>query len=200
MDLFKTPSCAPIICGIDEVGRGPWAGPVIAVAAILPAMLPDFFQGVKDSKKLSIKRRDALFEPLTASCQYGIGMASIEEIDQMNILQATFLAMQRAFDALPVRPTHALIDGNKAPVLPCTTETIIGGDAKEPSIAAASIIAKVTRDRLMAELDSDFPGYGWASNAGYGTATHQQGLANLGVTPHHRRSFAPIRALLQKAA
>ena len=189
-----------IICGIDEVGRGPWAGPVIACAAILPDTMPAFFEQVTDSKKLTTAKREALFPLLTEHCTFAIGRASVTEIDQMNILQATMVAMQRAFAALPVKPHKAFIDGNKAPKLDCVTETVIGGDAKVMAIAAASIIAKVTRDRLMAELDAQHPGYGWAGNAGYGTAAHQQGLAALGVTPHHRRSFAPIRAILEKQA
>lgn len=189
-----------IICGIDEVGRGPWAGPVIACAAILPDPLPDFFAGVTDSKKLSTTQREKLFPLLTKVCLYGLGQASVQEIDQLNILQATMLAMQRAFDALPQRPTKAFVDGNRAPKLGCVVETVVGGDSKVPAIAAASIIAKVTRDRLMAELDAAHPGYGWATNAGYGTATHQEGLARLGITSHHRTSFAPIKALINKAA
>jgi ribonuclease HII len=188
------------VCGIDEVGRGPWAGPVVATAVILPATLPDFFAGVTDSKKLSATQREKLFPLLLGCCHVGIGEASVEEIDCVNILQATFLAMQRAFAALPVKPMRALVDGNKVPRLPCPAEAIIGGDAKFHSIAAASIIAKVTRDRYMAELDKQFPGYGWASNAGYGAPAHQAGLASLGVTIHHRRSFAPIKALLKDAA
>lgn len=189
-----------IICGIDEVGRGPWAGPVLATAVILPDPLPDFFAQVTDSKKLSVKKRDALYPQLIECCQFGIGMASVQEIDQLNILRATFLAMERAFAALPVRPDFAFVDGNKLPQLPCRAEAVIGGDAKVPAIAAASIIAKVTRDKIMADLDREFPGYDWAKNAGYGTKSHQNGLANMGVTPHHRASFAPIRAILEKVA
>lgn len=189
-----------LICGIDEVGRGPWAGPVIACAAIIPDPLPAFFKDVTDSKKLSTTQREKLYPLLLESCVFALGEASVQEIDALNILQATMLAMQRAFDALPYRPHKAFVDGNRAPKLQCAVETVIGGDAKVPAIAAASIIAKVTRDRLMAELEAAHPGYGWATNAGYGTATHQQGLAALGVTPHHRTSFAPIKMLLQKAA
>lgn len=171
----------------------------MAAAVILPATLPDFFSGVTDSKKLTTTKREALFPLLMACCQVGIGEASVEEIDSMNILQATFLAMQRAFDALPQRPDFAFVDGNKLPALPCQAEAVIGGDAKVPAIAAASIIAKVTRDRLMADLCAQYPGYAWAKNAGYGTKNHQDGLAALGITPHHRKSFAPIRALLTEA-
>lgn len=182
-----------IICGIDEVGRGPWAGPVVAAAVILPEQLPNFFIAVTDSKKLSTTQRDKLYPLLMSCCDVGIGHASVEEIDQFNILNATMMAMERAFQALPTKPHKAMIDGNRAPKLDCVTETIIGGDAKVPAIAAASIIAKVTRDRLMVELDREFPGYGWAKNAGYGTPAHQQGLKMIGITPHHRRSFAPIK-------
>jgi ribonuclease HII len=155
---------------------------------------------VTDSKKLTTAKREALFPLLTKHCTFAIGQASVAEIDQMNILQATMVAMQRAFTALPVKPYKAFIDGNKAPKIDCVTETVVGGDAKVMAIAAASIIAKVTRDRLMAELDVQHPGYGWAGNAGYGTAAHQHGLATLGVTPHHRTSFAPIRTILKKQA
>ena len=190
-----------VTCGIDEVGRGPLAGPVMAAAVILPKRLPKFFKEVTDSKKLTAAKREALFLPLTEYCQVGIGQASVEEIDQINILQATFLAMSRAFDALPIRPDKAMVDGNRAPKLNCgTIETVIGGDALVASIGAASIIAKVSRDRLMKQLCEEFPGYNWSSNAGYGTKCHQKGLAELGVTIHHRRSFAPVRALLEKAA
>ncbi len=189
-----------ITCGIDEVGRGPWAGPVIACAVILPDPLPAFFSGVTDSKKLSTAQREKLFPLLIESCVFALGEASVHEIDHLNILQATMLAMQRAFEGLAQRPGKAFVDGNRAPKLGCVVETVVGGDAKVPSIAAASIIAKVTRDRLMAELDAAHPGYGWATNAGYCRATHQQGLAALGVTHHHRNSFAPIKALINKAA
>jgi ribonuclease HII len=187
------------VCGIDEAGRGPWAGPVVAAAAILDAHnLP---RGINDSKKLSAAKRDALYEQIIASTRYGVGIASVEEIDHMNILEATKLAMQRAYDALgEPQPTTALIDGNKAPLLPCYAHTIVGGDAKCLSIAAASIIAKVTRDRMMHELAQTFPHYGWEKNAGYGTKYHQDALKKWGVTPHHRQSYAPIRALLEQAA
>ena len=204
MAAARAPSSAPdlsheralggIVAGVDEAGRGPWAGPVVAAAVIITSKaIPD---GINDSKKLKPAKRDALFDHILASCQCGIGSASVEEIDTLNILQATKLAMRRAVEALPVRPTHALVDGNQPPAMPCPVTTLVGGDALSLSIAAASIIAKVTRDRLMCELARDFPGYGWERNAGYGTATHQKGLATLGVSVHHRRSFAPIKALL----
>ena len=183
------------ICGIDEVGRGPWAGPVVAAAVVLdPNNTPE---GLNDSKKLTAKRREALFDLIIASSQVGIGEASVEEIDQINILQATYLAMRRAITNLPEPPGHALIDGNRTPPdLPCSAEAIVKGDAKIPAIAAASIIAKVTRDRIMTRLDTEFPGYGWAQNAGYGVPTHAKALIELGVTPHHRRSFKPIHKIL----
>lgn len=183
-----------IIVAIDEVGRGPWAGPVVTAAVVLdPHNIP---AGINDSKKLSAAKREALFHAITASAKTAIGMATVEEIDQLNILQATFLAMQRAYDALAVHAEIALIDGNKAPKLPCPTRCVVKGDAISLSIAAASIIAKVTRDRLMASLAREYPFYGWETNAGYGTKVHQQGLATHGLTPHHRKSFAPIKQLL----
>jgi len=185
-----------IICGIDEVGRGPLAGPVMAAAVILPKRLPKFFKEVTDSKKLTAIKREALFQPIMEYCQVGIGEASVEEIDIHNILQATFIAMGRAYDALPVRAHKAFIDGNRAPKLDCEMELVIGGDSKVKSIAAASIIAKVTRDRLMKKLCEEFPGYSWSTNAGYGTKCHYKGLNEFGPTIHHRKSFAPVRALL----
>lgn len=183
-----------IVAGVDEAGRGPWAGPVVAAAVILdPAAIPD---GLNDSKKLSAARRAALFAALGATARIGVGQASVDEIDRLNILHATMLAMQRAVANLPTRPDIALIDGNRTPDLPCAAEAIVKGDGRSLSIAAASIIAKVTRDRIMAELDTQFPGYGWKTNQGYGTKPHQAGLLRLGVTPHHRRSFKPIHKIL----
>ena len=182
------------VCGIDEVGRGPWAGPVVAAAVILdPARVPP---GLDDSKKLSAARRRELDAALRSCAEIGIGMASVEEIDRLNVLAASMLAMQRALEALPRAPAHALVDGNRLPDLPCPGTAVVGGDGRCASIAAASIVAKVARDALMAELAAAHPGYGWERNAGYGTAEHQAGLARLGVSPHHRRSFRPIAALL----
>ena len=184
------------VFGVDEAGRGPWAGPVVAAAICLPAA---FNLPVDDSKKLSPKKRDALFEALN-ELPHGIGSASVEEIDALNILQATHLAMQRAVDALAARlgsPQHVLVDGNRLPDWPYAATALVGGDGLSPSIAAASILAKVTRDRHMAALDAQFPGYGWASNKGYGAKAHIEGLDRLGVTPHHRRSYAPIKKRLQ---
>lgn len=188
-------SFSGIVVGVDEAGCGPWAGPVVAAAVILnPHRRP---AGINDSKKLSCEDRTALFEAIHARAHCAIGIASVEEIDTLNILQARLLAMKRAFELLDILPDIALIDGNRAPALPCAVKLVVGGDESCMSIAAASIIAKVTRDRLMCELASQFPGYGWETNAGYGTATHQKGLAERGVTPHHRKSFRPIRELLE---
>ena len=187
-----------LIAGIDEAGRGPWAGPVIAAAVILdPREIPP---GLDDSKKLPAHRREDLYARLLACAQIGVGQASVEEIDDLNILNASLLAMTRAVAALPVAPSLALADGNRAPGLSCPVETMIGGDARSLSIAAASIIAKVTRDAIMNDLDAEFPGYGWKTNQGYGTRAHQAGLLRLGITPHHRRSFKPIHKMLCKDA
>ncbi len=196
-DACADPVCGPV-CGIDEAGRGPLAGPVVAAAVILDrARVPD---GLDDSKKLSAKRRAALFEALARDAEIGVGVAGVAEIERINILNATLAAMARAVAALPRRPTIALVDGNRPPALPCVVECVVGGDRASLSIAAASIVAKVTRDRLMADLARDFPGYGWDRNAGYGTAEHLAALARLGVTPHHRRGFAPVRAVLSRQA
>ena len=183
-----------IICGIDEAGRGPWAGPVVAAAVILdPANLP---KGLNDSKKLSAGQREALFEPINQSAWVGIGIAGVDRIDRDNILAATLWAMAAALRQLGTTADLALVDGNRAPELPCPVLTIIGGDGKSLSIAAASIIAKVTRDRLMIALDAELPGYGFARHKGYGTAAHRLALARLGPSIQHRKSFAPIARLL----
>lgn len=189
-----------MIAGVDEAGRGPWAGPVVAAAVILRGQVP---AGLDDSKKLSARRRAALFAALHDSdCLIGVGQASVAEIDALNILQATWLAMTRAVEALGEAlgepPAHVLVDGNRLPKWRWPATAIVGGDGIEPAISAASIIAKVTRDRIMADLDEQHPGYGWAANQGYGTAAHAEGLRRLGVTVHHRRSFAPIRALVEE--
>ena len=183
------------VAGVDEAGRGPLAGPVVAAAVVLPAAgLPAALAGaIDDSKALSAARRAALRPAIAAACAVGIGAASVAEIDALNILQATFLAMRRAIAALPRRPAVVLIDGNRLPPrLPCPGRTVVHGDRLSLSIAAASIVAKVTRDRAMARLAAVHPGYGWERNAGYGTAEHLAALGRLGVTPHHRRSFAPV--------
>jgi ribonuclease HII len=180
------------ICGIDEAGRGPLAGPVVAAAVILDRdRMP---QGLNDSKKLTELRREALYEELLEQAHVGVGIADVAEIDRLNILQATLLAMSRAADALPIEARFALIDGIHAPKLQCPTACIKGGDGKSLSIAAASIIAKVARDRYMRALALDFPEYGWERNKGYGSAQHMTALHMYGPTPHHRTSFAPVRA------
>jgi ribonuclease HII len=186
---------ASCIVGVDEAGRGPLAGPVTAAAVRLnPGDLP---QGLQDSKRLGAAAREALFAQIMARAEVGIGHASPAEIDAINILQATYLAMTRAIAALPRAPDRLLIDGNRLPRdLPCPAQAVVKGDGKIMSIAAASIIAKVTRDRIMADLDRRYPGYGWAGNAGYPTKRHINAIADLGVTPEHRRSFAPIRKIL----
>jgi ribonuclease HII len=183
-----------IVCGVDEAGRGPWAGPVVAAAVVLdPGSCPE---GLDDSKKLSEPERERLFEALQGQARTGVGMASVAEIDDLNIHWATMLAMERAVAALACAVDHVLVDGNRLPRWEHKATAIVGGDAKCRSIAAASIIAKVTRDRLMTALDVEWPGYGWAANKGYGTPAHSRGLAELGVTPQHRRSFAPIKKRL----
>jgi ribonuclease HII len=186
------------VAGIDEAGRGPLAGPVVAAAVILPSRgLPKALaQGLDDSKKLSPASRQELFALLIRRAQIGIGSASVEEIDRLNILQATMLAMTRALARLPECPANALVDGNRAPALPCAVQTVVGGDGLSLSIAAASIVAKVTRDRLMTRLARRHPGFGWERNAGYGTAEHRAALIRIGPTWHHRRSFAPVSQLI----
>ncbi|MBL4806285.1 MAG: ribonuclease HII [Rhodobacteraceae bacterium] len=195
-DSFERASLSPV-CGIDEAGRGPWAGPVVASAVILD--LTNFPDGLNDSKKLTAAKRDALFDQIMACADVGVGIASVAEIDEINILQATFLAMRRATANLTTTPRFALIDGNRIPPdLLCDAQAIVKGDGRSVSIAAASIIAKVTRDRIMQKLASDFPGYGWEQNKGYGVKAHAAALDTLGVTEHHRKSFKPIKILLGK--
>jgi len=187
------------VCGVDEAGRGPWAGPVVAGAAILdPDTLPECLrQGLDDSKKLKANKREALFTLLKDHAVTGLGIASVEEIDNLNILQATMLAMTRAVADLDIKPGMILVDGNRLPDFFCPAEALVKGDGRSLSIAAASIVAKVSRDAIMTELAEMHPGYGWQTNAGYGTKKHIQGLAEFGVTEHHRRSFAPIRRILE---
>lgn len=182
------------VCGIDEAGRGPLAGPVVAAAAIIDQT--NCPAGLNDSKKLDEARREALFAALSQCAEIGIGIATVEEIDSLNILQATMLAMRRAVEGLQRAPQFALVDGNRLPALACPARAIVGGDARVLSIAAASIAAKVTRDRMMDDLARAHPGYGWEKNRGYGTAAHLDALKRLGATAHHRRSFAPIRNML----
>jgi len=185
-----------LVAGVDEAGRGPWAGPVVAAAVILKDDCA--LSGLDDSKLVREHAREALFEEISAKALVGVGIVDVAAIDQLNILQASLLAMRDAFAKLPVPAHSALIDGNQAPKLPCPAITCVGGDGRSLSIAAASIVAKVTRDRLMRQLDPDFPGYGWARNKGYGTEEHATALMQYGVTVHHRRSFAPVANALEK--
>lgn len=184
-----------VVCGLDEVGRGPWAGPVVAAAVVLdPDRIP---AGIDDSKRLTAARREALHAALTGCARLGVGVASVAEIDALNILQASFLAMRRALAGLGETPGFALVDGKITPPdLGCPARAVVGGDGLCLSIAAASIVAKVVRDRMMVALAQQFPGYGWETNMGYGVPAHAAGLARLGVTPHHRRSFAPVHKIL----
>ena len=183
------------VAGVDEAGRGPLAGPVTAAAVVLDAKaLPS---GINDSKKLGPKARARLLEKIMASARVSVAHASVEEIDRLNVLHASLLAMERAVAGLRGRPCHVLVDGNVVPgSLGCDATALVKGDARSLSIAAASIIAKVTRDRIMEDLARKFPGYGWERNAGYPTKAHRKALAELGVTPHHRRSFKTVRELL----
>ncbi|WP_084688115.1 ribonuclease HII [Paraburkholderia oxyphila] len=188
--LFESPD--DIICGVDEAGRGPLAGPVTAAAVILDPARP--IAGLDDSKALSAKAREALYDLIVErALAWCVASASVEEIDSLNILHATMLAMRRAVEGLSVTPTLAKIDGNRCPVLPVRSEAVIGGDALVPSISAASIIAKVTRDRMLLDLHEAFPVYGFDAHAGYGTAQHLAALREHGPCEHHRRSFAPVR-------
>ncbi|EEF79105.1 ribonuclease HII [Methylophaga thiooxydans] len=184
-----------LVAGVDEVGRGPLAGPVVTAAVILDPDNP--IEGLADSKKLSEKRREFLVPLIKEhALAWAMGRAEPEEIDQINILQASLLAMKRAVEALSITPGHVLVDGIHAPDLNCKTTTVIKGDQKEPAIAAASILAKVARDREMHEMDLMYPGYGFAQHKGYPTKQHQKALADLGVTDIHRRSFSPVQLAL----
>ena len=192
-----------IVCGLDEAGRGPLAGPVVAACVYIPedAREESFWNDVNDSKKLSEKKRDRLFDLILAHSSYGIAQSSVAEIDQMNILQASLLAMTRSYDVMAAKlgsnPAMALIDGNQKPKnMGCPLQTVVKGDSISLSIAAASILAKVTRDRMMRELCAQYPVYGWSSNSGYGTRIHMEALREHGVTDHHRRSFAPVKMAL----
>lgn len=192
------------VCGIDEVGRGPLAGPVVSACVHIPEknLSNPIWLEITDSKKISAIKREKLFEPIKALCFYGFAEATCQEIDELNIHHATLLAMKRAYTALPANiPTIdlALIDGKFAPDLPCKTKTVIKGDSLSLSIGAASILAKVTRDRLMTKLHSDHPHYAWDRNAGYGTKAHMEGLETHGLTPFHRLSFAPCARLKHRA-
>ena len=206
-DYAREAAAGGRVAGVDEVGRGCWAGPVFAAAAILSpraAAAPDL-AALDDSKAIGKRVRERCFDALKRAADDGeawlaLGRAEVEEIDELNILGATMLAMQRAVAALPVTPNAVLVDGNRVPDLDLPAEAIVGGDARVLSIAAASVYAKVSRDRLMAELAQTCPGFGWERNAGYGTRQHQEALARLGPTRHHRKSFAPIKKILEGTA
>ncbi len=185
------------VAGVDEVGRGPLAGAVIAAAVILDP--EKNITGLTDSKKLTEKKRDQLFDVITEhSLAWAIGRAEVDEIDQINILQASMLAMQRAVEALDAAPEYALVDGNRCPVLPCPCQAVVKGDLKEPAISAASIIAKVTRDREMVVMEKLYPGYGFAKHKGYPTKEHMAALRATGPSPIHRKSFGPVKAMLEE--
>jgi ribonuclease HII len=191
------------VCGIDEAGRGPLAGPVVAACVHIPpaAREQDFWRGVTDSKKLNATQREVLFAQITTHSVFGIAEATVMEIDELNIHHATLLAMKRAYEAMNgVSAVAALVDGKFGPKITCKVQTVVGGDGRSLSIAAASILAKVTRDRIMRTLHAEYPHYGWESNAGYPTAAHIDGVKQFGITPHHRRSYGPIRQAVQGCA
>lgn len=192
-DFHFEDECDGSVAGVDEAGRGPWAGPVVAAAVILNrAQVPE---GLNDSKKLTARRREVLFAEIMETAEVGVGIASVDEIDRLNILGANDTAMRRALSDLT--PTKVLIDGNRIPKgLTLDAMSLVKGDGRSLSIAAASIIAKVTRDRILVKLAETYPGYGWERNKGYGTPEHRRALEQLGVTPHHRRSFQPIHNIL----
>jgi ribonuclease HII len=186
------------LAGVDEAGCAPLAGPVVAAAVILDRR--HFPRGIDDSKNLPIDKREAIHARLVKCAVIGVGVASVEEIDQLNIYWARMLAMTRAVEALGIEPAWVLVDGNACPKWQRPSKAIVSGDARCRSIAAASIVAKVTRDRMMAEQARHYPGYGWETNRGYGTPEHHRGLEALGVTPLHRRSFAPVREIIARFA
>ncbi|MDR7375813.1 ribonuclease HII [Rhodoferax ferrireducens] len=184
-----------LVAGVDEAGRGPLAGPVVAAAVILDDLRP--IRGLADSKKLTAKRREQLFDEILAKALCcSIAEASVEEIEKLNILQATMLAMQRAVTGLRLKPGHVLVDGNRLPTLSMTSDAIVKGDSLVPAISAASILAKVTRDRWCAQVDLDYPQYGFAGHKGYGTAAHLAALQAHGACPLHRKTFAPVTSML----
>jgi ribonuclease HII len=199
--------CQGVVCGVDEAGRGPLAGPVLAAAVIIDRrrLRGELRRVLDDSKALTRELRESCYLALLGCARIGavnigVGAASVAEIDRINILRASLLAMRRAVAALGLPPDIALVDGNVAPNLPCAVRTVVKGDALSFSIAAASVVAKVTRDRIMRELARRYPGYGWHTNVGYSTAEHFDGIRRLGVTPHHRRSFEPVRLALSGPA
>ncbi len=187
------------VCGLDEVGRGPLAGPVVAACVYIPkdAYTLPFVPKIRDSKKLSTKKLEALYTEITAHFVWATGEKSPAEIDKINILQASLQAMAQAMHATGEAYVHALVDGNKLPTLPCPATAVVKGDSKSVSIAAASIVAKVTRDRMMRALHEEHPHYSWNSNVGYPSKAHLTGIDTHGITPHHRKSFAPVRNFLE---
>jgi ribonuclease HII len=195
-DLLLEKACATPVCGVDEAGRGPWAGPVCAAAVILDPRKP-MPKGLDDSKKVSAKNREALeIEIKAKAIAFGVGFASVAEIAELNILHATGLAMCRAIAAMPITPVFALVDGNYRFKLPCDVKTVVGGDGISASIAAASILAKTARDRLMCEMDQIYPGYGFSSHKGYRAQVHADGLIKLGPCPEHRLHWGPVKLAL----
>jgi ribonuclease HII len=197
-DLSLETEHGGLVCGVDEVGRGPLAGPVVAAAVVLDLdQLPKGFRKrIDDSKALTPEEREEAFGEIRRCALIGLGAASVREIDSINILRASLLAMRRAVTALGIRPDLALVDGNQDPALRCPVRTVVGGDAKSLSVAAASIVAKVTRDLIMRDLALRYAGYGWEHNAGYSTPDHRRAIRDLGVTVHHRRSFGCVRMSL----
>ena len=185
-----------LVCGVDEVGRGALCGPVVAAAVILDKR--NYPDGINDSKLLPRSKREGLHTELLRSASVGLGSAQVGEVEQLNVLNAALLAMERAVSNLCLMPEMALVDGNRVPKLVCPARSVVGGDRKSISIAAASIVAKVTRDRLMAKLASQHPGYGWETNSGYGTPQHIEAIRTAGITRHHRRGFGPVATALAK--
>lgn len=188
--------CDEPVCGVDEAGRGALCGPVVAAAVILDK--DDYPIEINDSKMLSQNLRERLFQQIIRSGTVGVGLANVDEVEELNVLNAALLAMERAISNLGVIPETALIDGNRLPSLSCAGRAVVRGDRVSVSIAAASIVAKVTRDRLMSELSVEYPGYGWDANAGYGTPRHLRAIRSLGITRHHRKGFSPIAKILEE--
>jgi len=198
-DFAIEDGCRGVVCGVDEAGRGPLAGPVVAAAVIIDraCFSAELRDNLDDSKLLRREMREACYRALVACARIGVGAASVREIDRINILRASLLAMSRAVAALGVSADIALVDGNMAPTLGCAARTVVKGDSLSFSIAAASVVAKVTRDRIMRALARTYPDYGWHSNVGYATREHAAAIGRIGVTPHHRRSFAPVRLAVE---
>ncbi len=199
-DFHMEESCDGPVCGLDEAGRGPIAGPVVAACVYIPVPVKamPFTTRLRDSKTLSPRIREALYAEIVGYCRYGVAVIESDEIDRINILQASLKAMSQSYTLMKQTCMLALVDGNQPPLLPCPVRTVVKGDALSVSISAASIVAKVTRDRIMQALHGDFPQYGWDRNAGYPAPAHKKALLTHGVTIHHRRSYAPVRAVLSQ--